>query len=122
VGLIHALQWVLGVLCALTAIVVVVQMVRARFASNLVDALFAVIEAGLVLQLVIGIIVTTHAPSGVSLVTYIGYLLGSLVILPAAWVWSQAERSRGGLGVLLVGLAVVPFLFLRLSQVWSARG
>lgn len=121
-GLIHVLQWALGVLCALTAVVVVVQMMRSRFASNLVDALFAVIEAGLLLQLVIGIIVTTNAPAGVSLATYIGYLLGALVILPAAWIWSQAERSRGGLAVLLVGLAVVPFLFLRLSQVWSARG
>jgi hypothetical protein len=37
-------------------------------------------------------------------------------------VWSQAERSRGGLAVLLVALVVVPFLILRLHQVWVGQG
>ena len=46
--------------------------------------------------------------------------IGSLVILPAAWIWSSAERTRSGLGVLLVGLAIVPFLFLRLpTRCWT---
>jgi hypothetical protein len=116
VGLVWA---VVGALCAIAFVVVVVQLVRDVPASNLVDALLALVEVGLLVQLVVGIVKVTDAPAHVSTVTYVGYLVGSLLILPAAWIWSQAERSRGGLGVLLVGIAVVPFLFLRLHQVWT---
>ncbi|WP_310964292.1 hypothetical protein [Nocardioides terrisoli] len=112
-------QAVVGALCALAAVVIVVQMVRNRPPGNLGDGLLALIEVGLVVQLGVGIVRVGHAPPGVSVVTYVGYLIGSLLILPAAWIWAQAERSRSGLGVLLVGLAVVPFLFLRLHQVWN---
>jgi len=115
------LTWaIVGALCAVAFIVVVVQMVRDVPASNLVDGLLALIEAGLVVQLVVGLVKLGDAPADLSKATWIGYLIGSLLILPAAWIWSQAERSRAGLGVLLVGLAVVPFLFLRLHQVWGS--
>jgi hypothetical protein len=115
-------QWVVGALCALTFLVVLVQIVRDRPASNLVDALFAAIEVGLLVQLVVGIVKVTDAPDDVSVPTYVGYLVGALLVPPVAWVWSQAERSRGGLAVLLVALVVVPFLFLRLHQVWTGQG
>lgn len=115
-GLIWA---VLGALCAVAFVVVIAQMLRETYASNLVDALLALIEVGLVVQLVVGLVKLGSAPHDVSKPTYVGYLIGSLLILPAAWIWSSAERSRSGLGVLLVGLAIVPFLFLRLHQVWS---
>lgn len=114
--------WVVGALCAVAAVVVIVQLVRNRPPGNVGDGLLVLIEIGLIVQLVVGIIRATDAPADVSVPTYVGYLVGSLLILPAAWIWAQAERSRGGLAVLLVGLAVVPFLFLRLHQVWSGSG
>lgn len=115
------LTWaIVGTLCAVTFLVVIVQMIRNVPASNLVDGLLALIEVGLVVQLVVGLVKLGDAPAAMSKPTWIGYLIGSLLILPAAWIWSQAERSRAGLGVLLVGLAVVPFLFLRLHKVWGA--
>ncbi|MGN6160984.1 MAG: hypothetical protein ACTHOG_04685 [Marmoricola sp.] len=117
------LTWaIVGALCALTFVVVVVQMIRNVPASNVVDALLANIEVGLVVQLVVGLVKLGSAPAAMSKATWVGYLVGSLLILPAAWIWSQTERSRAGLGVLLVGLLVVPFLFLRLHQVWTAHG
>ena len=118
-GLIWA---IVGALCAITFVVVLVQLVRNVPASNLVDALLASVEIGLIAQLVVGLVKLGSAPAAMSKPTWIGYLVGSLLILPAAWVWSQAERSRASLGVLLVGLLVVPFLFLRLHQVWSTGG
>lgn len=114
------LTWaIVGAFCAVTLVVVLVQLVRDVPASNLVDALLALVELGLVAQLVVGLVKLGSAPHAMSKPTWIGYLVGSLLILPAAWIWSQAERSRAGLGVLIVGLLVVPFLFLRLHQVWS---
>ena len=108
-----------GALCALAFVLVVVLMVRNVFASNALDALLTLIEVGLVVQLIAGLARLSDAPAEVSKATWVGYLVGSLLILPVAWVWSLSERSRSGLGVLLVGLAVVPFLFLRLHQVWT---
>ena len=61
------------------------------------------------------------APAGVSVATYVGYLVASLVVLPLAVGWSWAERSRGGTATILVGLVVVPYLFVRLYQVWVLR-
>lgn len=50
--------------------------------------------------------------------TGLGYLLASLVVLPLAVGWPWAERSRGGTATILIGLVVVPYLFVRLYQVW----
>ncbi|HET9499218.1 MAG TPA: hypothetical protein VFO98_03060 [Marmoricola sp.] len=113
------LQIALAVLCGLTAVVVVVQIIRDRLANRLVHALLAIIELGLVVQLVLGLMKVFDGHEGVSVATYVGYLLGSLVILPLAAGWSWAERSRSGTAVLLVGLFVVPFLFVRLHDIWS---
>lgn len=109
-------------LCAITILVVLVQAVRNVPASNVLDALMGLTELAVIAQLVAGLVAIFGAPASVSRPTYIGYLVGALLILPAAWVWSQAERSRSSLGVLVVGLLVVPFLVLRLHQIWPGHG
>jgi hypothetical protein len=80
----------------------------------------ALLEVGLVAQLVIGLVRLGGDHEGVNVAAYVGYLVGSLVILPAGFAWSVGERSRAGTGVLLVAVAVVPVLFLRVHQLWSA--
>jgi hypothetical protein len=57
----------------------------------------------------------------VSVATYVGYLVGALVILPLAAGWAWAERNRNGTAVLLVGVLVVPVLFVRLHDIWSTH-
>jgi hypothetical protein len=57
----------------------------------------------------------------VNVAAYVGYLVGAIVILPAAFLWSVGERTRAGTGVLLVAVAVIPVLFARLHQLWGAR-
>ncbi|WP_347353805.1 hypothetical protein [Intrasporangium sp.] len=112
------LQQALAILCAVTAVAVLVQVIRNRPPNVLVLGLLAVIEVGLLVQLVIGLRLVGDAPPGVSVGTFLGYLLASLVILPLAVGWSWAERSRGGTATILVGLVVVPYLFVRLYQIW----
>lgn len=115
-------QTILVTACVLSALVVIVQILRDVPASNLVDGLLAVTEIVVVAQLITGLIAVGDAPHNVSKFVYAGYLVGALIVLPVAWLWALAERSRAGLGVLLVGLFVVAFLVLRLHQIWPHHG
>ena len=108
--------------CLLSAVWLLVLVVRDRRPPRrLLDAML-VIELLLVLHLVLGIVHVTSAPAGVAVWVYVGYLVGSILIVPAGVVWSSGEQTRGGTGVLLVAMLVVPFMFLRLAQIWATRG
>jgi hypothetical protein len=80
----------------------------------------AVLEAGLLVQLVAGVVRLVGTDRDVSGVVYVGYLVGILLVVPAAVLWSAGERSRSGTAVLAVALVVVPVLTLRLQQIWAS--
>ncbi len=113
------LQVLLTALCLLAALWLVVLVVRDRTPGRLLLSAMLGIELLLVVHLVLGLVKLADAPSGVSVWQYAGYLVGLLLIVPAGVVWSTGEQSRGGTGVLLVAMLVVPFMFLRLSDIWS---
>lgn len=115
------LQIVLSVLSLLVVALLVVLIVRDRRPGRVTYALLAVLELGLVAELVIGLARVFGDHEGVSVATYVGYLVGALVILPLAAGWAWAERTRNGTGVLLVGVLVLPVLFVRLHDIWSTR-
>jgi hypothetical protein len=116
------LQIALTALCLLTALWIVVLLVLDRTPDNLLLNVLVVIEVGLVVNLVLGIVKVTGGGGGGSVPEYVGYLVGSLLLLPAGVVWSAGERSRGGTAVLLVAVLLVPFMFVRLADIWGAGG
>jgi hypothetical protein len=116
-----ALQIVLGAICVVLALWLVVLIVRDVQPDDYLYGALGLVEVGLVAQLVIGLVMVAGDHGGVNVAAYVGYLIGSLLILPAAFVWSIGERTRAGTGVLLVAVLVVPVLFLRLHQLWGAR-
>ena len=116
-----ALQIVLGAICLVTAIWLLVLIALDRLPGDLLYGTLAVIEIGLVVQLVIGVVRVAGDHGGLNVAAYLGYLIGSLLVLPIAFVWSAGERTRSGTGVLLVGVVAVAFLFVRLQQLWSYR-
>ncbi len=73
------------------------------------------------MQLVLGLVQVVGDHGDLNVAAYVGYLVGSLLVLPIAFVWSVGERTRSGTGVLLVGVLAVAFLFVRLDQLWSYR-
>jgi hypothetical protein len=77
------------------------------------------IEIGLLVQAVLNGIQLALTNRHVSAVTFVGYLVASLVILPIAAWWSLTEKSRWGVGVLLIGCLVIPVIIVRMNQVWS---
>jgi len=115
------LQIVLGAICGVMAIWLVVLIVLDRLPGDLVYGVLAVIEVGLVVQLVIGLTRVFGDHGDLNVAAYVGYLVGSLLVLPIAFLWSVGERTRSGTAVLLVGVVAVAFLFLRLQQLWSYR-
>jgi len=115
------LQIVLGAVCVVLALWLVVLIVLDRLPDDYLYAALGLIELGLMAQLVIGLVMVGGDHGGVNVAAYVGYLVGALLILPAGFVWSLGERTRGGTGVLLVSVLVVPVLFLRLHQLWGAR-
>jgi hypothetical protein len=121
VGLV-VLQWVVTALCAVAALWLVVLLVRDLVPGRALLNVMAAIAVLLVVHLVVGVVHVLGAPSGVPRWEYAGYLLGTVLIIPAGVIWSSGERSRGGTGVLLVATLVVPFMFLRLAEIWSTGG
>jgi hypothetical protein len=115
------LQIVLSVLCLLVLVQLAVLVVRNRLPGPVSYALLGLLELGLVVQLVVGLAMVFGDHEGVSVATYVGYLVGALVILPLAAGWARAERSRSGTGVLIVGVVVLPVLFVRLHDIWATH-
>ena len=114
------LQIALTVLAGVAALWLVVLIVRDVEPNDYVYGVLALLEIGLLAQLVIGLVMIGGDHGGVNVAAYVGYLVGSIVLLPVAFLWSVGERSRAGTGVLLVAVLVVPVLFLRLHQLWAA--
>ncbi len=115
------LQLVLSVIAAALAIWLVVLIVRGRLPDDYLFGALAVLEVGLLVQLVVGLVQVFGDTGDVNVAAYVGYLVGLVLVLPIAFVWSMGERTRSGTAVLLVGVVVVPVLFLRLHQLWGAR-
>lgn len=79
----------------------------------------AALEGALLVQLVAGIVLFIGTDRPVTGITFVGYLIGSLLILPIGVVWSMVERSRWGPGVLGVAFLTIPILILRLNTIWN---
>lgn len=99
-----------------------VPLIRNRPVGMVLLATMALIELGLLLLAVLGLINLAQTERDVDGVTFVAYLVGSLLVLPIAVAWALAERSRWGSGVLIVGCLVVPVLIVRMNQVWTGHG
>src|SRR5262245_3731507 len=76
-------------------------------------------EAGLLVQVVWAVVRLSSGGRPVGgMAVFIGYLIGSLLILPIAAAWGMAERTRWGPAVLAAGFLVMAVLVVRMQQVW----
>jgi hypothetical protein len=82
--------------------------------------LLGVVEVALLAQLVVGIAQLIGTDRDVSGPFFVGYLIGSLIILPIGALWALAESSRWGAGALAIACLVIPVVELRLHDIWVA--
>ncbi len=112
----------LTVVALLVAAVAVVYVVLDRSIDRWLLGLMGLLAVGTLVQLVTGLVAVVRTDDDVSVPTVVGYLVGLVLVPPAATVWALGERSRAGTAVLIVAGLLVPFLLLRLDQVWAAAG
>jgi hypothetical protein len=89
---------------------------------SLNDALFwllAVVELGLVAEVVAGSIALAMTDREVDGVTFVGYLATVWLVLPLGVAWAASEKTRWGTGVLLLSCITVTVMVLRLQQTWN---
>lgn len=115
------LTWALAGLSLALAAVATVYVAGDRLTDRWLLGLAGLLELGLVAQLVVGLAAVLGGPAGadVSVPTFLGYLVGLVVIPPASAFWALGEPSRAGTAVWVVAGLVVPFLLLRLDAIWS---
>lgn len=78
----------------------------------------AAVEILTVVQSIVGLVGIARGFRPEEFGTTIGYLIGIVVLIPAAWFWANVERTRySGLVLAVAGLAV-SVMTLRLMQLW----
>jgi hypothetical protein len=114
------LTWVLVALSlAAMAFALVLTALDRRINWPLLGVVGAV-EVALLAQLVVGIVQLVDTDRDVSGPFFVGYLIGSLIILPIGALWALAESSRWGAGALAIACVVIPVVELRLHDIWVA--
>jgi hypothetical protein len=114
------LTWALVALSLAAMVFAIVLAARDKRINWTLLGMLGVIEVGLLAQLVIGLVQLAQTDRDVSGAFFIGYLIGSLIVLPVGALWALAESSRWGAGALAVACLVIPILELRLYEIWTA--
>lgn len=79
----------------------------------------AILEIALLVQCVTGLIRLAQTDRAVNGVTFTAYLVGALLVPPAAFVWAATERTRWGTAVIILGGLTAVALEYRLDQIWQ---
>jgi hypothetical protein len=93
-----------------------------RVPSDISIGALAVVEALLVVQAVVAIAAPAfgNTPSG-SVLEFVVYLVGALLLAPAAGFWALLERNRWSTVVLGVAALAVAVMVYRMFQIWTVQ-
>lgn len=110
-----------AVACCALAVAVwsLVLVVRNRPPNRPLLVGLAAVEVLLLVQAAIAVVLLFSGERPGSLVTFLAYLVGILLVLPLGTVWALAERTRSSTAVLGIACVTVPVLLLRMYQVWE---
>jgi hypothetical protein len=77
------------------------------------------LELLLVAQAVVAVVLLVGGDRPGSLVTFVGYLVVALAVLPLGVLWALSEPGRWGIAVVAAACFVVAVLVVRMQQVWD---
>ena len=81
-----------------------------------------VVEVFVLVQAVIAIVRLAGGHHASSTATFVGYVIGTLLVPPIAGFWGLIERSRWGPAVVAVAGVTMAVLMVRWQQVWRPNG
>ncbi|MEU5878954.1 hypothetical protein [Spirillospora sp. NPDC047279] len=81
--------------------------------------MLGLVEVLLVVQAVLGFVKLGDDQGPADSATFIGYMLGILLIPAAGAGWGVLERSRWGPGVIVVACLSVAVMIVRMNQIWA---
>jgi predicted outer membrane lipoprotein len=82
-------------------------------------SLLAVVELGLIVQLVVSIVlVSGGARAKTDTIEFFGYLLVAMMIPAGAAFWALVERNRWSTMVLAISAITVAVMVARMQQIW----
>jgi hypothetical protein len=80
------------------------------------------LEALLLVQAVAAGVAMTGGDTPPETATFVGYLVGVVLVPVAGTLWARSERTRWAGTVIAVTAAVVGIMIWRLLQLWEATG
>lgn len=80
----------------------------------------AVLEVGMVAQLVLSLVLLARGHPGPAAL-FVLYLVVLVVLLPVGAVWATLEHSRWGPAVLAVACLAEPVVLWRLTMIWGSH-
>jgi len=113
----------MGVILAMAAacaVILVVDLVRDRAAQDSHFISLAVLELGVLVQLVAGCVALARTDRDIEGAVFVSYLVTVVLAPVVAALLALSERSRVGTTILLLAVATVAGLELRLWEVWRA--
>jgi hypothetical protein len=96
--------------------------IRDRRLSNALFYVAAALEIVLLAVVIGGFVALAVTDRSVDGVTFGGYLLTIVVIMPIGVAWGASDKSRWGTGVIVIAAFVVVVLTWRLVQIWQGIG
>jgi hypothetical protein len=92
-----------------------------RTADRLLLGLAGLAEVAVVVQSIVAGIELAGGHPVHSVATFIGYLVGNVVVVPFALAWAWADRNRWSGGVVAIGGLTVAVMTARLLMMWQGR-
>lgn len=116
----HLTSWAVIAGCGVLVLWAAVFAARSRavILKQLIAA--GVVEVAIVVQMVVAGVLVAGGQTPADPVTFWGYLITALLLLPLAGVWAFADRTRWSSVVLVVAAAALAVMQVRVMQLWTA--
>ncbi|WP_448004050.1 hypothetical protein [Agromyces bauzanensis] len=114
--------WVQLAVAVTAGLVCIVLGLAGRAPNDVTNGALALVEVLLVVQLVVAIAAPAFGNEATgSLLEFYTYLVGALLLPPAAIFWGLLERSRWSTVVLGVAALAVAVMVYRMLQIWTVQ-
>lgn len=113
------LQIAIVAIAGAAALTALADIIRDRLPGWWLLGVLGALELALLVQAVVAITQLVTTGRDIEIVTFAGYLLGVLLLVPAGIVWALAERTRSGTAVIIVACLAVLAMLARLNDIWA---